>query len=509
MTESMKSRALAMVAMLLISQISDAATKLPFIFTKNMVLQSGAPVPVWGTGTPGETVMVEFAGQTKSTEVTADGSWRVELAPMEPCSEERELKVSGAPAIPGVVVGDVWVCIGDQNMALAPQKGQPENTGGSPLVRHYVGRGGQSPVPLENFELPSFWAASADNAAGHFNPVAHGFAMAIHEKTGAPVGILNLATTKGGSLQSYLPAGAHKHLPEAGPTAALRSAMESVDASSPVGRARQSNFLEAVSQWKNDATARLAKQEFPLPPPKSPGADLDASQSYNALLHPIRTLPVKGVLFYHHSRTNDPVAATASQLKALVFGLREAFGRGDLPVFVAAYHDIGPKNQEPNRSGGAFAEAVRQLALTVPGTGAPTASDLGAPGSYAAHRPQELGRRFALLANRLVRGDTTAVASGPMLKSHAAQDGKIVLTFDEVGSGLESDGPLGGFAIAGGDKKFHWATATIVGNTVELTSPGVPTPLAAHYDTINFESGSRLRNKEGLPAHPFHIGVEP
>jgi len=51
--------------------------------------------------------------------------------------------------------------------------------------------------------------------------------------------------------------------------------------------------------------------------------------------------------------------------------------------------------------------------------------------------------------------------------------------FAPVDSRLESRGgaPLQGFAIAGEDRKFHWAEASIEGNTVVVSSPDVPKPV--------------------------------
>ena len=59
------------------------------------------------------------------------------------------------------------------------------------------------------------------------------------------------------------------------------------------------------------------------------------------------------------------------------------------------------------------------------------------------------------------------------------------------------------FAIRGKDGKWHWAKATIEGNTVVCTHPEVPEPVAVRYAvTINPE-GANLYNREGLPASPF------
>ena len=46
-----------------ISIVFLAAIQLASPFADHMVLQRDRPVPVWGTGEPGEAVAVEFAGQ--------------------------------------------------------------------------------------------------------------------------------------------------------------------------------------------------------------------------------------------------------------------------------------------------------------------------------------------------------------------------------------------------------------------------------------------------------------
>ena len=65
------------------------------------------------------------------------------------------------------------------------------------------------------------------------------------------------------------------------------------------------------------------------------------------------------------------------------------------------------------------------------------------------------------------------------------------------------DGKLKRFAIAGSDRKWHWANATIDGDTVVVTSPEVADPVAVRYAFSMNPDGANLYNKEGLPASPF------
>ena len=59
-----------------------------------MVLQREAPVSVWGTASPGESVAVAFAGQTNKSAADKDGKWMVKLDAMPASSKPRELRVA-------------------------------------------------------------------------------------------------------------------------------------------------------------------------------------------------------------------------------------------------------------------------------------------------------------------------------------------------------------------------------------------------------------------------------
>ena len=68
---------------------------------------------------------------------------------------------------------------------------------------------------------------------------------------------------------------------------------------------------------------------------------------------------------------------------------------------------------------------------------------------------------------------------------------------------LIDDEPLARFAIAGADKKFVWANATIEGDKVIVWSDKVSNPMYVRYAWADNPDGANLYNKEGLPASPF------
>jgi len=86
----------------------------------------------------------------------------------------------------------------------------------------------------------------------------------------------------------------------------------------------------------------------------------------------------------------------------------------------------------------------------------------------------------------------------------SVEGSQIRIHFTHVGGGLEAGGAstLQGFAIAGADKKFHWANARVDGDTVVVSNRDVPGPIAIRYAWADGPS-CNLFNKVGLPSSPF------
>ncbi len=129
--------------------------------------------------------------------------------------------------------------------------------------------------------------------------------------------------------------------------------------------------------------------------------------------------------------------------------------------------------------------------------------DVGEAKNIHPANKQEVGRRLAQWALAKTY-DKDVVASGPLYKSMRTDGDKIVVEFDYADGGLavRNSEQLKGFAIAGADKKFVWAEAKIVGNTVVASSPDVETPVAVRYAWAN-NPDCNLISKAGLPASPF------
>ena len=116
------------------------------------------------------------------------------------------------------------------------------------------------------------------------------------------------------------------------------------------------------------------------------------------------------------------------------------------------------------------------------------------------------GVRLAFLARKFEYGHSLDARS-PFYNaatSYVAGD-TIGVVFDDVADGLQSsDGALEEWEIAGSGGSYVAADAVIVSNdTVEVSSPFVPSPVSARYAFSTNPAANNLINSAGLPASPI------
>jgi sialate O-acetylesterase len=252
----------------------------------------------------------------------------------------------------------------------------------------------------------------------------------------------------------------------------------------------------------------LDPQDVPAPPFPG-GGQMAPTALYNSMIAPLIPLAIKGVIWYQGETNADRAAQYRTLFPALINDWRQHWG-AELPFLFVQLANFQPTKPQPSESAWAELREAQAQALHLPRTGMATAIDIGNPADIHPHNKQEVGRRLALAARRTAYGDTKLVASGPTYAGMTAKGSTIQLKFSSVGKGLlVKGGPaLQGFAVAGADHQFHWATARLVGNEVLVQSAQVNTPVAVRYDWADSPTGN-LYNKEGLPTVPFRTDTWP
>jgi sialate O-acetylesterase len=176
---------------------------------------------------------------------------------------------------------------------------------------------------------------------------------------------------------------------------------------------------------------------------------------------------------------------------------RREFGY-EFPFYFA---QIAPYGRYKQNS--AYLREAQLQTLSLASTGMAVTMDIGNLTDIHPKNKQEVGRRLALWA--LAKDyDFDIAYSGPILSKSTIKPKKIHLLFDHAKKGLTTSDGLAPshFEIAGKDRIFHSATATIKGNQIIVFSKKVPKPKAVRYAFSN-EAQPNLINKEGLPASSF------
>lgn len=261
------------------------------------------------------------------------------------------------------------------------------------------------------------------------------------------------------------------------------------------------------SSLAGDWRCKIGTPDYPAPPRRF-NPNSKPTLLYNAMIHPLLSYQIKGVLWYQ-GESNASRAAQYRTLFPLMIqdwrnGWKKVDGQpGDFPflfVQIAAYESV---DSIPTRSPRAELREAQALALTLPKTGMAVTIDIGDTQDIHPRNKQDVGHRLALAARKIAYGENI-VHSGPLYQSMAIDKDKIRITFRETGGGLVVKGPtLHEFAISGPNRSFVRANAKLEGNTVVVWHPSVPNPVAVRYGWANNPIQVNLYNKEGLPASPF------
>jgi sialate O-acetylesterase len=266
--------------------------------------------------------------------------------------------------------------------------------------------------------------------------------------------------------------------------------------------------ISLAGEWKYEIEFALDPKPFTWSPgePQHPDYAWSPSNLYNGMIHPIVPFGIRGAIWYQgESNANEFADEYADLLGAMIKGWRSNWNQGDFPFLIVQLANFTKEQSEPVQTQAKWPvirECQYQLTRTLPNVGMASASDIGEAGDIHPKNKQEVGRRLALSAEQITY-DMNVVHIGPTFKSVSIDGDKAIVTFTNIGGGLEAKGDaLKGFAIAGPDGKWHYANAKIDGDHVVLTSSDVHEPKSVAYGWAD-NPVCNLFNKEGLPAVPF------
>jgi sialate O-acetylesterase len=477
----------------------NANVKLPAVFSNNMVLQREMRVPVWGWADPGEKVKAEIGGHFSETVAGKDGKWKLFLGPLD-AGGPFQLIVTGQNAITinNVMVGEVWVCSGQSNMAMEVQESanarQEISSADYPQIREFQVKRYKSLKPMDDVsptEHPEMsglnkWEVCDSSTVGHFTAVGYYFGINLYKKLNIPIGLIH-ASWGGTTAEAWTPHDTLETDPEL--NLILKHWPDYNNDEEWLKEEYEKYVKEVEKAQKQGITEPLYFNE--------------PSVLFNGIIAPLIPYAIRGVAWYQGESNAYRSYQYRTLLPALIKRWRSIWGEGTFPFLIvqlANYHfepQVFPELRE-----------AQCMALSLPKTSMVVTIDLGDSASIHPLNKQEVGRRLFLAAANMVYGEDI-MCSGPAFKSMYITGNKCSLTFINEGEGLTLKGSrtLTGFTIASSNRVFYDAKVIIDGNKVVVWNDDVSNPVAVRYAWANYPHGCNLYNQQGnksyLPASPF------
>ena len=274
------------------------------------------------------------------------------------------------------------------------------------------------------------------------------------------------------------------------------------------GQADQMNLsaegVESISiagQWqfkKSDLMSNLP------PKPKHAGfkGPNHPTALFNAMVSPIVPVAFKGVIWYQGESNAGRAHQYRSLFPLMIQDWRNKWER-EFPFYWVQLASFMQPPSEPRSSNWAELREAQSMTLSLPQTGEAVIIDIGDTNNIHPKNKQDVGKRLAWIALKHDYGFKIDY-SGPRYREIKIEGDKIRLSFDFAEGLRTSDGkPLARFEIAGENRKFVWATATIDGQEVVVYCESVKKPVAVRYAWANNPEGCNLTNRIELPASPF------
>ena len=512
--------------------------RLPSLFGDHMILQQNMKNTIWGWADPKEQITVTASwGASASAQANADGGWKV-LLDTPAFGTGHSLKITGSKTIEikDVAIGEVWLCAGQSNMGWSTgNSAEAELEANVNLPNFRIFKSGREHwhEPLkEKRDLMGQWKTCNPESAAETSVVAYNFGKKLHLALNVPVGIIQEAYA-GTPIEGWMPWEVQQDIAQSKEQKAEmdKSAKRQLDGKGESREKSLAAFNQEMTVYNKQVAAgeTMKSKNRELKPPyiKKP-ADLGnqyPANIFNAMIYPIRPYGIKGAIWYQgerNSKTVPQAVAYGEQLKRLISYYRSSWHElsggnvaKDFPFFFTQLPSWESPQTQPvegvEATWSVNREAMRLVSMEMPHTGMAVGIDCGDPVALHPQNKKPIGIRHAYLALKEVYGKDI-VSCGPRYLSHKIEGRKITLEFDSIGSGMmpAKAGKLNAFAIAGADKKWHWADAEIAGNKVIVSSKDVPTPVAVRYAwAMNPSQRNLLYNKEGIPASPFRTDSWP
>ena len=501
------------------------------IFSDNMVLQHGKPIPFWGTGgAEGSSVFLLWKNSKntiqKETKVY-NSKWDIFLPPL-PAGISGEVVIKNETneiRFTNVITGDVWFAGGQSNMEMElinckNGKAELASCANSNIRFYQVVKRAVVDDDYLREESKSCWKECSPDTAAMLSAVAFFFARKINAETKIPIGIIN-CSWGGTSISAWISEAQLKK------TAAGKRFLD--DYAQKIGiktdeqyNAEMEDYFEQWRLWDGRIQARRKKEpdvsweilnkecgESPWPQPAGRTSPYCPTNLHTARILRAAPFAIKGFIYYQGEEDDLRAADYREMMYYLVEQWRDDWNDNSLPfLFVqlpmyASRQEIDSGN--PPRHWCLLRESQYLASLDIANTALAVIIDCGEFDNIHPFDKQTVGFRLALLALKKVYGKDIE-ADAPVFNWAEEQGSALRLHFDNAECGLELRGSANdinaSFEIAAAEGKYYPAKAEIQGNSIILSSDKVQNPKRARYAWYKY-GPAPLYAKNDLAAMPF------
>ncbi len=420
------------VLLLCLPLFSMAQLTVAKIFSDEMLLQRNQPINIWGKAIPGNKVEVLFANEKRKAVAKQDSTWLVIFKKQNANREPQRLTIKSSNKkieFENILIGDVWLCIGQSNMEFPMQK-----------ERFYQEAIANSKQPLLRFYNPTYagkntyniaftdsiiqkltpekfykgeWQSCDSNTFKTMSAVAYYFGKQIVQAENIPIGVINISIG-GAPLETFIN---------------IDTLKNDKQFSSKVNGDWLSN--DALPVWIRErggqnvgGLTNVPKDEYGNNHAFKPGF------AFQSGIEPILNMPIKGILCYQGEsnaqeieRVNEYVALSA----IMVADYRKRWHQPQLPFYFVQLSSIDTLKYK-SQLWPQFRDEQRKMLDLIPYSGMAVSSDIGAKDDVHPTNKKLVGERLAKWAlNKTYHKKENSLGALPLKAKY--KDGEVVIRF--------------------------------------------------------------------------------
>lgn len=476
------------------------------IYTDNMVLQCNKTLKIRGHACPGDHIVISFAGEERDTFTCSDGSWCVVFPPLSANNVGQIFSVrNGCHRLEykNVLIGEVWLLTGASIMLMKLANAESyqeelncldgQKSSELPInffLKREIYKTRKISWPLRVCRAVNRyilitqprWTIVNGKTLGEVPAYAYYHGKMLAERLHVPVGLICNAVS-GTPLESWIE---REHLATEMPFL--------------LEEGEENRF--ALEDWRltmllNIARSKIGRQKHYWHP----------SFCFESQIRSLEVFPIRGVLYGGAFWENGMESSLEELFTLFVRNMRIYWGE-DLPVY---YIQLGRWNLAPSLP--FLRDIQRKMEKSISGVKMVVTYDTFRKGVdrsfYHPYNRKDVGERFARLALYHTYGDTTVVPSGPLYHEATLRDNFIrIKLFFSDGLTISDPAALEEFEVAGEDRCFQQAMASIIHNEVVLKCPAsISEPLYIRYGWKEYIS-SYIKNGEGIPLSTFEEKID-